>query len=305
MSASNASAPGPSAPTINPSLGGKPADAFERELITPEGVDLRIVLATASERAGAFLVDAAIIVAIIVAASILCALAAWATNGTTRSLIGVLWLLGFFLLRNAWFLIFELGPRAATPGKRVFGLRVASRQGGRLTADAIFARNAMREIELFLPLTFLLTSAGGVDAMIVAAGLLWTGVLVLFPLFNRDRLRAGDLVAGTWVVREPRRTLTFELAGPEIQRAGRFIFEPAQLKAYGIAELHVLEDVLREADRDALGVVAERIRAKIGWAEGPDESDRAFLRAYYAGLRSELEGELLRGRRRRDKHHSL
>lgn len=284
---------------------GAPAsdrDRFERELVTPEGVDLRISLATASERAGAFLLDAAMIIAVIVVLTIVCALAAWASNSSSRSLIGMLWLLGLFLLRNAWFLAFELGPRAATPGKRVFGLRVAARQGGRLTADAIFARNAMREVEVFLPLTFLLTSAGGVDAMIVVAGLLWTGVFVLFPLFNRDRLRAGDLVAGTWVVHEPRRTLTYELAGAEIRRAGRFSFEPAQLKVYGIAELHVLEDVLRGPGNESVRVVAERIRAKIGWAEGPEESDRAFLRAYYAALRSELEAELLRGRRKRNKH---
>ena len=277
---------------------------FERELVTPEGVDLRIVLASASERAGAFLLDAAIVVAIVLVASIVCALAARASHGAPRSLIGAIWLLGFFVLRNAWFLSFELGARAATPGKRVFGLRVAARQGGRLTADAIFARNAMREVEVFLPLTFLLTNAAGVDAMIVAAGLLWTGVFVLFPLFNRDRLRAGDLVAGTWVVREPRRTLTYELAGADLRRASRFAFEPAQLKVYGIAELHVLEDVLRGSDRGAIHVVAERIRAKIGWAAGPEESDRAFLRAYYASLRSQLETELLRGRRRRDKHDS-
>jgi len=298
------SAPKAVAPAPRISMTGASRHRFERELVTPEGVDLRIVLASASERAGAFLLDAAIVVAIVLVASIVCALAARASHGAPRSLIGAIWLLGFFVLRNAWFLSFELGARAATPGKRVFGLRVAARQGGRLTADAIFARNAMREVEVFLPLTFLLTNAAGVDAMIVAAGLLWTGVFVLFPLFNRDRLRAGDLVAGTWVVREPRRTLTYELAGADLRRASRFAFEPAQLKVYGIAELHVLEDVLRGSDRGAIHVVAERIRAKIGWAAGPEESDRAFLRAYYAGLRSQLETELLRGRRRRDKHDS-
>jgi len=298
------SAPKAVAPAPRISMTGASRHRFERELVTPEGVDLRIVLASASERAGAFLLDAAIVVAIVLVASIVCALAARASHGAPRSLIGAIWLLGFFVLRNAWFLSFELGARAATPGKRVFGLRVAARQGGRLTADAIFARNAMREVEVFLPLTFLLTNAAGVDAMIVAAGLLWTGVFVLFPLFNRDRLRAGDLVAGTWVVREPRRTLTYELAGADLRRASRFAFEPAQLKVYGIAELHVLEDVLRGSDRGAIHVVAERIRAKIGWAAGPEESDRAFLRAYYASLRSQLETELLRGRRRRDKHDS-
>ena len=41
--------------------------------------------------------------------------------------------------------------RGITPGKRVFGLRVIDRGGGALRADAVIARNLMREIEVFLP----------------------------------------------------------------------------------------------------------------------------------------------------------
>jgi hypothetical protein len=47
--------------------------------------------------------------------------------------------------------------------------------------------------------------------------------------------------------------------------------------------------------------VAKRIRAKIGWTEGRDETDRAFLDAYYTALRRKLEAGLLFGRRRKDK----
>jgi hypothetical protein len=133
-------------------------------------------------------------------------------------------------------------------------------------------------------------------------GLLWTGVLAFFPLFNRDRLRAGDLVAGTWVVRQPRRRLSADLAATPLVGDPRFAFTPDQLQAYGVAELQVLEDVLREPDRRALKLVANRIRAKIGWAQGREETDRAFLDAYYSALRARLEASLLMGRRRRDKH---
>ncbi len=275
---------------------------FTRELVTPEGVDLGVTLASASERAGAFLVDVAAIVGVLIALTLLCLLVARISHGASLAAIGVLWLLGFFVLRNGWFLAFELGARAATPGKRAFGLRVAARHGGRLTADALFARNAMREIEVFLPLTFLVANAGGVDALIAATGVLWTGVFALFPLFNRDRLRAGDLVAGTWVVREPRRKLTSELAVTDQRRDPRFAFEPTQLQAYGVAELQVLEGVLRGQDRRSIRTVAERIRTKIGWRQGADETDRAFLDAYYAALRARLEAALLLGRRRKDKH---
>ena len=274
---------------------------FRRELVTPEGVDLRIGIATAGQRAGAFLLDAVIIVAALVALTIACVVVFGALHAQGAQWVLAIWLIGFFLLRNAWFLGFELGARAATPGKRVFGLRVAARHGGRLTADAVFARNAMREIEVFLPLTLLVVGRSGVDAVLTVFGLLWTGVFVFFPLFNRDRLRVGDLVAGTWVVLQPRRRLDADLA-----TAGaaddRFAFMPEQVDAYGVAELQVLEEVLRNSDRRALRLVAERIRTRIGWRRGAEEADRAFLEAYYAGLRARLEAGLLRGRRRRDKH---
>ena len=38
----------------------------------------------------------------------------------------VVWLLGFFLLRNFYFVLMEMGPRAATFGKRAMGLRVVA-----------------------------------------------------------------------------------------------------------------------------------------------------------------------------------
>jgi uncharacterized RDD family membrane protein YckC len=294
----------------------EPSDA-QRELITPEGVDLRIHLGSASQRASAFLIDAAMIIGIMVAVTLLffvglyaMAMAVkaldihWGPSGDfVLQLLAALWLLGFFLLRNGWFLGFELGPRAATPGKRIVGLQVAMRNGGRLSADALIARNAMREIEVFLPLTFLAYNArANVDGWIVLLGLLWSGIFALFPLFNRDRLRVGDLVAGTFVVRAPRRRLATDLTQRRSALAPAFTFSPEQLDVYGVKELQVLEDVLRRNALAAQRVVADRIRAKIGWTPRPGEGDGDFLDAYYAALRTRLESKLLLGKRRRDKH---
>ena len=195
-----------------------------------------------------------------------------------------------------------MGPRAATPGKRVLGLRVASRDGRPLSPAAVLARNAMREVELFLPLSFLFSPAGeSVDAAIRLTGIVWCGIFVLFPLFNRDRLRAGDLIGGTFVVEAPRRALLGDLAA-EASADDPYAFTTTELDAYGIKELHVLEDVVRAGDRDAVASVAERIRTKIGRTKKPAEDDAAFLRAYYAGLRKRLEGRLLFGQRKSDKH---
>ena len=271
-----------------------------REFVTPEGVDLRLAIGEASERAAAFLLDAAIIAGGMIVLTLLCILALAGGRGNAGEWIAVVWLIGFFFARNLYFMAFELGPRAATPGKRVVGLRVAARRGGRLTADAIFARNAMREIEVYLPLTFLLARGREVDAWIVLLGCVWCGVFALFPLFNRDRLRIGDLAAGTWVVKTARRRLLQDLA----ERGSgdrRFSFTQAQVDAYGVKELHVLEDVLRRNHPSTVAAVAERIRGKIGWSRGAEESDWAFLDAYYAALRRRLETRMLLGKRRRDK----
>jgi uncharacterized RDD family membrane protein YckC len=271
-----------------------------RELVTPEGVDLELRLAEASERAGAFLVDALVIVGVLVGVTLAALLLALAIRAPFMGQVMlIVWMLGFFLLRNFYFIAFELGGRAATPGKRLMGLRVASRNGEPLTADAIFARNALREIEVFLPLTFLLANhAMGLTAL---AGLVWSGLFLFLPLFNRDRLRAGDLAAGTWVVRAPKRRLGVELAR-RAETQPKFVFTPAQLDAYGEAELQVLEDVLRLGNRKVMADVALRIRRKIGWVNAPGERDGAFLDAYYAALRARLETGMLFGRRRKDKH---
>src|SRR4029079_9770375 len=205
------------------------------------------------------------------------------------------------LLRNFYFTLFESSARGATPGKRAMGIRVAARNGGVLTADRIIARNAMRELELYLPIGFLFAGAQDVGALIVLCGIVWCAVFVIFPLFNRDRLRLGDIVAGTWVLKAPKRTLLPDMA-ERSDGAGAFKFTELQLDKYGVKELQVLESVLRDYDTEAMRLGAERIRHKIDWRRPPSELDSDFLRAYYAALRRHLEQKLLFGVRQPDKH---
>lgn len=286
---------------VRPSV--RPVDEPKRirQLITPEGVDLKLELADASERAGAFLIDLAVIVGTLLVVTLLTGLATVQAKLKTAEPMLVIWVLIYFLLRNAYFIGFELHTGAATIGKRALGLRVATRNGGRLTADAVIARNAMRELEFYLPLSFIFAAPREqVDAWMTMAGLVWSGVFMLFPLFNKDRLRVGDFVAGTWVVRAPRRRLAADLAKDDTEAQG-FVFTAQQIDAYGVMELQVLEDVLRRADKTTLKAVAARIRAKIGWTAATFETDRAFLDAYYTALRRKLEAGLLFGKRRKDK----
>lgn len=277
-----------------------PRDKLQRSLITPEGVDLRIRLAEAGERLGAFCLDIAIMVSALLAFTLICGLAGAATG--SAEFIGVVWLLAFFVLRVFYFTFFEMGPRAATPGKRLLGIRVAARNGGRLTAQAVFARNATREIEIFLPLGFLASQGvDSLDGLIVLAGFLWSGIFAFFPLFNTDRLRPGDIIAGTWVVKAPKRKLQKDIAGEGEKALSDFNFTQAELDAYGVHELHVLENVLRTRDAETMKLVAAQIREKIGRPPTSDGQDEKFLDAYYTALRKRLETQLLYGVRRKDK----
>lgn len=277
-------------------------EVLKRRFITPEGVDLQLALGGAGERAAAFMIDAAIILATLIGMSILLGLLGYKSDAGNAGLdaIVVLWLLGFFVLRNGWFTLFEIGGRGATPGKRLMGLRVVARDGKRLTGGAVIVRNAMREIEVFLPLTFIAAQrAEGIgDSFLTIFMLAWTGIFLLFPLFNRDRLRVGDLLAGTWVVHNVRGTLAPDLA--TAAPAQRRVFSDAALDLYGVYELQTLEDVLRRANPDAVTTVAASIRRKAGMAD--DGDDWGFLTDYYAALCARLERGVMLGRRRQDKY---
>ena len=273
-----------------------------RELVTPEGVDLRLRVGTYVERFAALLLDFLFLGLALTVMTIVVLIVASASDGAWGGEgVQVVWVLGGFVIRNGYFLYFEVQPRAATPGKRIMGLRVIAADGGRLTTDAVFARNAMREVEVFLPLSFWAAQGQGVDGALIALGVIWSGVLVVFPLFNRDRRRLGDLAAGTMVVKAPKVVLQPDLADVERQASQGLTFAHGQLDAYGIKELHVLEEVIRAGDRKAIAEVAVRIKAKIGWDGPTDIPDRTFLNAYYAGLRGRLESRMLFGRRRADK----
>ncbi|HEY2071215.1 MAG TPA: RDD family protein [Rhizomicrobium sp.] len=273
---------------------------MQRALVTPEGVDLKVMLADASQRASAFFLDVFFIVVFLVALTLVCVAGdSLVGSDVLGEVVMALWLLGFFVLRVFYFTAWEMTPRGATPGKRILGIRVATRDGGALTADAIFARNAMRELEIFLPLSFLASQAQVVDAWISIIAIVWCGIFALFPLLNKDRLRIGDLIAGTWVVRTPKRKLEADVAASSPQDAG-LVFTQAALDAYGIHELSVLEDVLRRRSPETMKAVALRIRAKIGMADDATP-DGEFLSAYYTALRRRLETKLLFGRRKKDK----
>jgi uncharacterized RDD family membrane protein YckC len=285
-----------------------------REIVTPEGIPLRFTLARAGDRAAAFLLD--MLLQIIVVVAIFWGLSL-AVGGAASWLTALIVLLAFLLL-NFYFAFFEVRWQGATPGKRQIGIRVIDARGGQLETSAVLARNLIRELEVWMPLRFLFASslvwpdAPGWARLFAGA---WAFVFLFMPVCNRDRLRVGDMIAGTRVVLHPRAVLMPDLvdeaaATPMVAAAGTrpaaaHAFSDAQLAIYGIYELQVLEGVLRTSPGDsahvaAVRTVAEKVRNKIRY-EGEVTDDERFLREFYAAQRAHLEQKMLFGQRREDK----
>ena len=287
-----------------------------RTVITPEGVALPFVLATRGARAAALLIDLAMIGAAMIATSLILVwiaggiginqgdMAGGSAKARALQALVIVWIIAMFLLRNAWFLFFELGPRGATPGKRLTGIRIAARGTERLTTEAVIARNIVRDIELFMPIVFIGGAfAAGSDTDLAGwAGAIWFAIFVLFPFLNRDSLRCGDVIAGTWVVEAQRRKLgqALSVSAPVAASDQAFTFTPEELAVYGEYELQTLERVLRDSRAVALDDVAEAISRKIG-RPYPYRAERVFLESYYLQLRAQLEQGLRLGRRKADK----
>ncbi|MCB2068018.1 MAG: RDD family protein [Erythrobacter sp.] len=289
-----------------------------RMLVTPEGLALPLTVGSRGARFGALALDMMILTVGIVVVQVLFSVLILSITGVNIDnpeandagplveLISVAGIVLLFLIRYGYFIYFELGPRGATPGKRMVGLRVAARDGGQLTAEMVIARNLVRDIEIYLPLTFLVLklveAMSGEDLAGVSGtvAFVWLALFMLFPLFNKDSLRAGDLVAGTWVVESRQAKLQHAMSlAPD--RSTDYRFGDAELSVYGEHELQVLEGVLRQSRPEALREVAEAITAKIGWQLGQGD-EREFLEAFYAALRGHLEGRMRFGQRKKDKY---
>lgn len=287
-------------------------DPRRRVLITPEGLVLPFRLASRGSRFFALLIDLFCMGLVLFLAVLVLGKMAGGLNkigagvrghdatGHALQALVALWIIIAFLIRNAWFIAFELGPRGATPGKRMMGLRIATRDGARLTPEKVIARNLLRDIEIFLPITMVFSALGEDDGSgWIAAG--WFLLFALLPLFSRDRLRAGDLVAGTWVVERPGKALAPVMTARRAE-VETYRFRDSDLAVYGEYELQRLEEVLRLRKPEAMTLVAQTIAEKIGWSAPQGEDVGPFLDAYYAQLRARLEGGMRMGRRKVDKH---
>ncbi|MEJ2123456.1 MAG: RDD family protein [Alphaproteobacteria bacterium] len=302
----------------------RPQAKSVRFITTPEGVQLPVELASVMDRLGAFTIDFLICIAIAILFSF--PLYFISILGVSGNVLSALFNLIVFIVRYTYFVQFELVWRGLTPGKRIIGLRVIDRRGGPLMPSAVVARNLTREFEAFMPLMVLL-SAGSLNAGNFGQWLsvAWVLVIGFLPFMNRDRMRGGDLIAGTIVVRMVTRSLAKDIANSEFH----YTFTDQHLSAYGKFELQVLEELLRRHGQELsshmkpgvsaaqafkasmeskhmINEVTEKIRNKIGWLEPiAPEQQLQFLKDFYTAERAYLERGQLFGMVKADKHQEL
>ncbi len=283
---------------------------------TPEAAVLEFEIGDISDRIVAFFVD----LLLIALGMVLIVLVAVFGLASSSSAVVALCLAALFVLRQGYFLISELRHSGTTPGKRMQGLRVIARDGGPLTGEMIVARNLVRDVEFFLPVLAIMApealfpGSGGLAVFCV----LWLLVFLLMPCLNRQRLRCGDLIAGTIVVRQPKFRLLGDVAAAgsaakprEIDVASPYAFSLEELSHYGVKELQVLEDIFRrreerQAGDDLLSEIAGRIWKRIG-RTGPltGVEPLRFLEEFYRAQRAHLEQQLLFGIRKEHKDHVI
>lgn len=162
-----------------------------------------------------------------------------------------------FLTQWGYFAGFELAWQGQTPGKRMFGLRVVTLDGGVPGPLPVLVRNLVRMVDL-LP------------------GIYGVGAITM--LLSRRGQRLGDLAAGTVVVREDA-ALDLEAAGSEHRWPdGLSAREVALLERWERRAPALLPEVRQEL---AAALVAHLRRTHPGLLPAGEADDRALL----AGLR--------------------
>ena len=269
------------------------------ELRTPEGIDLRIKLASYGRRGAAMIVDLSVIYFLLIIALLATMMLATFSDEWAFAVF----ILGSFLLRNFYFTGLEIAWSGRTIGKRLLGLRVVDVRGRPLKPNAIFLRNVTRDPEMFLPLIAIFspeTVIPNAPAWLGFFALIWVFIFALFPLFNPYRARVGDLIAGTTVASVPSPKLLDDLTETRAERA--IVFSPKQLDMYGVFELQTLESVIRaDLNHFEQQRIADTIASKIDFDQTRVGEPSTFLEAFYQALRERLEHRMVLGDRQERK----
>lgn len=232
---------------------------------TPEAVDVVLDLAGPGTRVSSGAID-------LLGQAVLGALAAVALAALSDPLgpdwTAVVGAVGGFALLFLYDVAWELLNDGRTPGKALLGLRVVRDDGRRVDGASSALRNLLRLVEL--PLAY-------------APG-------IIMVTLTRRHQRLGDLVAGTLVVREPRRA-SRALAAPGADAGGPGGADDLRLDTAGLSDhdrstaraFAARHATLDPDERRALATaIATALRGRLGGVP-PDVADEALVLAVARG----------------------
>jgi len=274
-------------------------------ILPPEGVPISFEIASGGSRFGAQFLD----ILITFGGLLLLFLGLIWAGLIAPSMLATLFLLLIFFIRVPYYIFSELVWNGRTLGKRIVKIRVISADGGRLTPHQIVARNLMKEVEVFMPATTLMSGTLESGWVGLALGG-WMVAVLLVPILNKKRLRLGDMIAGTLVVDNPKAILLPDLAVRKPKQETTFVFDATHLDIYGRYELQTLEEILRAPPKSPQAVarvskVARTIQNKINYVEQVLPTDYwDFLSEFYRQQREYLESRQLFGDARESKFHN-
>lgn len=138
-------------------LAGLPVmtERHHETLLGLDNVPLRLPVATFPLRVLAGLIDY-LIFGVIVTLLVIAGIWAVSRSGTQSPWVFALFILGYFVLEYGYFVGLEIMMSGQTPGKKVFGLRVTTRQGGQASSGAILVRNAFRSLDMVVGIPFMM-----------------------------------------------------------------------------------------------------------------------------------------------------
>ncbi|MEO8946199.1 MAG: stage II sporulation protein M [Gemmatimonadaceae bacterium] len=153
---------------------------------TPEQIALSYSIAGIGSRGAAAAIDALISVGALIVLGLILGFAASYTGmrldrmSPSVAWVGAAYVIAVFVVNWGYYVIFEGIWDGQTPGKRIMKLRVVRDGGFSITFAASAVRNLLRVVDAF--------------ALYLVA--------IVIALTNRSRKRLGDIVAGTFVVKE-------------------------------------------------------------------------------------------------------
>jgi uncharacterized membrane protein SpoIIM required for sporulation/uncharacterized RDD family membrane protein YckC len=237
------------------------------EVETPEQIALSYSVAGIGSRGAAAAVDMLISMLMLVALAIIMGLAASYAGFTLGKLspsaawVMAAYIIAQFVVTWGYYVIFEGIWDGQTPGKRIMKLRVVRDGGFSVTFAASAVRNLLRVVDAF--------------------GLYLAGIVV--ALTNSSRKRLGDIVAGTFVIREER-THSMAAAQPAPTNS-RNLFARLTDDEYSVLQRYMERRTTLDPDRrDAIvGQLATRFARHLPSAT--DVAPRASLVRLYESER--------------------